>query len=242
MVVVADASTLSSWRGHIRGGHCRSSQSRGRARPGAERAAGPGRPAGLHPGHRLLPRRRADRLDAGRRQHAADHRRRASGPSPTPAARSRSPARGSAWTAPPSSTCWRSTTRQTRLQVDQGRIDVKTFDDRHQPALRDRDAARHDLAAAAGRLLRRGGLDRGSDAARRALRRGADPGASNGQVLAVRAGEVGEVTGDGSTPQLRTIQSAAAAACRVLGRAATARSSTTSRRSICRPASPATRT
>ena len=44
-----------------------------------------------------------------------------------PRARSRSPAPACAWTAPPSSTCSRSTTRQTRLQLDQGRIDIKTF-------------------------------------------------------------------------------------------------------------------
>ena len=121
---------------------------------------------------------------------------------------------------------------QTRLQLDQGRHRHQDLRAGHQPALPDRHAARHDLAAAAGRLLRRGGLDRGSDAARRALRRRRRSRRLNGQMLAVRAGEVGEVTGDGGTPQLRTIQTRAAADAGLLGRARPAGRSTTSRRSI----------
>ena len=64
---------------------------------------------------------------------------------------------------------------QTRLQIDRGRIDIKTFTLDTRTPYPGRHAARHDHPAAAGRLLRRGWLDRGRDASRRPLRRRADP-------------------------------------------------------------------
>ncbi len=166
--------TLSSWRRHILGGIRRSNHRVVEPRPGAERAAGPGRPPGLHQRHRLLPRRSAERVDAGRRQHAAQHRRqpvdRAQCPQRNLAGRHahphgrRHPARHAGGRRHPDPPAGRPGPRRHQ---DAG--------DGHQPALSDHDAARHDLAAAAGRLLRRGGLDPGPDPARRARRRGADP-------------------------------------------------------------------
>ena len=96
---------------------------------------------------------------------------------------------------------------QTRLQVDQGRVDVKTTAmDTSQP---------YQITTPRGTisLLQQGDyyVEAGStqDPTRLGVRAGAAQIQSlNGQVLAVRAGEVGELSGDAATPQLRTIQSA----------------------------------
>ena len=96
---------------------------------------------------------------------------------------------------------------QTRLQVDQGRIDVKTQAmDTSQP---------YQILTPRGTIsLQQQGdyyVEAGSteDPTRLGVRAGAAQIQSlNGQVLAVRAGEVGEVSGDAATPQLRTVHSA----------------------------------
>jgi hypothetical protein len=96
---------------------------------------------------------------------------------------------------------------QTRLQVDQGRIDIKTSAmDTSQP---------YQITTPRGTisLLQQGDyyVEAGStqDPTRLGVRSGAAQIQSlNGQVLAVRAGEVGELSGDAGTPQLRTIHSA----------------------------------
>jgi hypothetical protein len=96
---------------------------------------------------------------------------------------------------------------QTRLQLAQGRIDVKTFAmDTNQP---------YEIATPRGniRLLQQGDyyMEAGSteDPTRLGVRSGAAQiQALNGQVLAVRAGEVAEVMGDDAAPQLRTIRTA----------------------------------
>lgn len=96
---------------------------------------------------------------------------------------------------------------QTRLQIAQGRIDVKSFAmDAQQP---------YEIVTPRGtiRLLQQGDyyVDAGSteDPTRLGVRSGAAQiQALNGQVLAVRANEVAEVMGDGAAPQLRTIRTA----------------------------------
>ena len=96
---------------------------------------------------------------------------------------------------------------QTRLQLAQGRIDVKTFAmDANQP---------YEIVTPRGtvKLLQQGDyyVEAGSteDPTRLGVRSGAAQIQSlNGQVLAVRAGEVAEVLGDGANPQLRTIRTA----------------------------------
>jgi hypothetical protein len=96
---------------------------------------------------------------------------------------------------------------QTRLQLAQGRIDVKTFAmDANQP---------YEIVTPRGtvKLLQQGDyyVEAGSteDPTRLGVRSGAAQiQALNGQVLAVRAGEVAEVLGDGANPQLRTIRTA----------------------------------
>jgi hypothetical protein len=96
---------------------------------------------------------------------------------------------------------------QTRLQVDQGRIDIKTQAmDTSQP---------YQIITPRGTisLLQQGDyyVEAGSteDPTQIGVRAGAAQiQGLNGQLLAVRAGEVGEVTGDAATPQLRTIHSA----------------------------------
>ena len=95
----------------------------------------------------------------------------------------------------------------TRLQLDQGRLDIKTFTmDTAQP---------YEIVTPRGvvKLEAQGDyyVESGStqDPTRLGVRTGAAQITSaNGQVLAVRAGEVGEITGDSGSPQLRTIQSA----------------------------------
>ncbi|HET6194975.1 MAG TPA: DUF6600 domain-containing protein, partial [Acetobacteraceae bacterium] len=96
---------------------------------------------------------------------------------------------------------------QTRLQVDRGRIDIKTFTlDTRTP---------YQIVTPRGTIaLQQQGdyyVEAGSteDATRLGVRSGAAQIQSlNGQVLAVRAGEVGEIYGDVGTPQLRTVNSA----------------------------------
>jgi hypothetical protein len=94
-----------------------------------------------------------------------------------------------------------------RLQLAQGRIDVKSFSmDAAQP---------YEIITPRGTItLQQQGdyyVEAGSqqDPTRLGVRSGAAQiQGLNGQVLAVRAGEVGEVFGDGSALQLRTIQAA----------------------------------
>jgi len=96
---------------------------------------------------------------------------------------------------------------QTRMQIDQGRLDIKTFSyDTHQP---------YEILTPRGTItLQQQGdyyVEAGStqDPTRLGVRQGAAQiQAPNGQVLAVRAGEVGEVSDDNGSPQLRTIPSA----------------------------------
>lgn len=96
---------------------------------------------------------------------------------------------------------------QTRLQLGQGRIDVKSFAmDANQP---------YEIVTPRGtvKLLQQGDyyVEAGSteDPTRLGVRSGAAQiQAINGQVLAVRANEVAEVMGDGSDMQLRTIRTA----------------------------------
>jgi hypothetical protein len=96
---------------------------------------------------------------------------------------------------------------QTRLQVDQGRLDIKTFSlDGQTP---------YSIATPRGTItLQQQGdyyVEAGStqDATRLGVRSGAAQIQSlNGQTLAVRAGEVGEIDGDSASPQLRTVAGA----------------------------------
>ena len=100
---------------------------------------------------------------------------------------------------------------QTRLQLAQGRIDVKSVAmDANQP---------YEIVTPRGtvKLLQQGDyyVEAGSteDPTRLGVRSGAAQiQALNGQVLAVRANEVAEVMGDGASPQLRTIKTAPPAA------------------------------
>jgi hypothetical protein len=95
--------------------------------------------------------------------------------------------------------------QRTRLQIDQGRVDIKTFAyDARQP---------YDLVTPRGvaTLQQQGDyyVEAGStdDPTRLGVRAGAAQfQAPDGRVLAVRAGEVVEVTGDGSSMELHTIQ------------------------------------
>ena len=96
---------------------------------------------------------------------------------------------------------------QTRLQVDQGRVDIKTQAmDTSQP---------YQIVTPRGTisLLQQGDYYVEAGSTQDPTQIGVRAGAAqiqglNGQVLAVRPGEVGEVTGDAATPQLRTIHSA----------------------------------
>jgi hypothetical protein len=100
---------------------------------------------------------------------------------------------------------------QTRLQLAQGRIDVKPRAmDANQP---------YEIVTPRGtvKLLQQGDyyVEAGSteDPTRLGVRSGAAQiQALDGQVLAVRANEVAEVMGDGTSPQLRTIKTAPPAA------------------------------
>jgi len=95
--------------------------------------------------------------------------------------------------------------QRTRLQVDQGRVDIKTVDfDNRQP---------YEIVTPRGvaSLQQQGDyyVEAGStqDPTRLGVRQGAAQfQAPDGRTLAVRAGEVAEVSGDGSTMQLHTIK------------------------------------
>jgi hypothetical protein len=95
----------------------------------------------------------------------------------------------------------------TRMQLDQGRLDIKTFTyDTHQP---------YEVLTPRGTVtLQQQGdyyVEAGTtqDPTRLGVRAGAAQiQARDGRVLAVRAGEVGEISGDGDTLQLVTVQTA----------------------------------
>jgi hypothetical protein len=95
----------------------------------------------------------------------------------------------------------------TRMQLDQGRIDIKTFTyDTKQP---------YEIVTPRGTIsLQQQGdyyVEAGTtqDPTRLGVRQGAAQIQTvNGQVMAVRAGEVAEVSGDGSAPQLHKIATA----------------------------------
>ena len=97
--------------------------------------------------------------------------------------------------------------RETRLQLDQGRLDIKTFTmDTAQPYEIVTPRGTVKLAAQGDYYIESGSTQ---DPTRLGVRSGAAQITGlNGQVLAVRAGEVGEITGDAASPQLHTIQSA----------------------------------
>jgi hypothetical protein len=96
---------------------------------------------------------------------------------------------------------------QTRLQIDQGRIDVKTLAmDTGQPYQITTPRGTISLQQQGDYYVEAGTTQ---DPTRLGVRSGAAQIQSlNGQVLAVRAGEIGEVAGDAGTPQLRTIHTA----------------------------------
>src|SRR5471032_953732 len=95
----------------------------------------------------------------------------------------------------------------TRLQLDQGRLDIKTLTmDTAQP---------YEIVTPRGtvKLEAQGDYYVESGSTQDPTRLGVRSGAAqitglNGQVLAVRAGEVGEISGDAQSPQLHTIQTA----------------------------------
>jgi hypothetical protein len=91
---------------------------------------------------------------------------------------------------------------QTRLQLDKGRLDMDTS----QPYEVVTPRGTVKLEAQGDYYVESGTT---SDPTRLGVRSGAAQiTGANGQVLAVRAGEIGEITGDAQSPQLRTIQSA----------------------------------
>lgn len=96
---------------------------------------------------------------------------------------------------------------RTRLQLDQGRLDIKTFTmDTSQPYEIVTPRGTVKLEAQGDYYIESGSME---DPTRLGVRSGAAQITGlNGQVLAVRAGEVGEITGDAATPQLHTIRSA----------------------------------
>ena len=96
---------------------------------------------------------------------------------------------------------------QTRLQLDQGRLDIKTFTmDTSQPYEIVTPRGTVKLEAQGDYYIESGSTE---DPTRLGVRSGAAQITGlNGQVLAVRAGEVGEISGDAATPQLHTIKSA----------------------------------
>ncbi len=96
---------------------------------------------------------------------------------------------------------------ETRLQLDQGRLDIKTFTmDTAQPYEIVTPRGTIKLAAQGDYYIESGSTQ---DPTRLGVRSGAAQITGlNGQVLAVRAGEVGEIAGDAGSPQLNTIQTA----------------------------------
>ena len=95
----------------------------------------------------------------------------------------------------------------TRMQLDQGRLDIKTFTmDTSQPYEVVTPRGTIKLEAQGDYYVESGSTE---DPTRLGVRSGAAQITGlNGQVLAVRAGEVGEITGDAQSPQLHTVQSA----------------------------------
>ncbi|MGE0578978.1 DUF6600 domain-containing protein [Reyranella sp.] len=93
---------------------------------------------------------------------------------------------------------------QTRLRLSQGRIDIKTFSlDASQPYQIVTPRGTVTLLQQGDYYVEAGSLE---DPTRLGVRSGAAQiEALDGQVLAVRPGEVGEVLGDASMPQLRTV-------------------------------------
>src|SRR5471032_2894537 len=95
----------------------------------------------------------------------------------------------------------------TRLQLDQGRLDINTFTmDTSQP---------YEVVTPRGtvKIEAQGDYYVESGSTQDPTRLGVRSGAAqitglNGQVLAVRAGEVAEISGDAQSPQMHTIQSA----------------------------------
>jgi len=96
---------------------------------------------------------------------------------------------------------------QTDLQIDRGRIDIKTFTlDTRTPFQVVTPRGTITLQQQGDYYVEAGSTE---DATRLGVRSGAAQIQSlNGQVLAVRPGEVGEISGDVGTPQLRTVTSA----------------------------------
>jgi len=95
----------------------------------------------------------------------------------------------------------------TRMQLDQGRLDIKTYTlDTAQPYEIVTPRGTVKLEAQGDYYVESGSTE---DPTRLGVRTGAAQITGlNGQVLAVRAGEVGEITGDAATPQLHTIKTA----------------------------------
>ncbi|WP_395714305.1 DUF6600 domain-containing protein [Reyranella sp.] len=93
---------------------------------------------------------------------------------------------------------------QTRMRLSQGRIDIKTFSlEASQPYQIVTPRGTISLLQQGDYYVEAGSLE---DPTRLGVRSGAAQIEDlNGQVLAVRAGEVGEVLGDASMPQLRTV-------------------------------------
>ena len=96
---------------------------------------------------------------------------------------------------------------QTRLQVAQGRLDIKTYTlDTKTPYQIVTPRGTITLQQQGDYYIQAGSTE---DATRLGVRSGAAQiQGLNGQTLAVRAGEVGEIAGDVGTPQLRTVNSA----------------------------------
>jgi hypothetical protein len=96
---------------------------------------------------------------------------------------------------------------QTRMQLDQGRIDIKTFTyDTHQPYTIVTPRGVISLQQQGDYYVLAGSTD---DPTTLGVRSGAAQiQAANGQVLAVRAGEIGVITGTDASPQLQTMHQA----------------------------------
>ena len=131
-------------------------------------------------------------------QHAADHAAMRSGPSPTPTARSRSPARGCAWTAPPSSTCWRSTT--ARPACSSTRAGSTSRPSPSTPTSPTRSSPRAASPRCSSRATITSRPARPQDPTRLGVRAGAAavPGARTARCWRCAPAKSAEVTGDGS--------------------------------------------
>ncbi|HZP98472.1 MAG TPA: DUF6600 domain-containing protein [Reyranella sp.] len=96
---------------------------------------------------------------------------------------------------------------QTRMQLDQGRIDIKTFTyDTRQPYTITTPRGLITLEQQGDYYILAGSTQ---DPTELGVRSGAAQiQAANGQVLAVRAGEIGVISGDDASPQLQTMHQA----------------------------------